>query len=655
MCGFAGYVDNGRRLDAQESSSLVRRMADMVAHRGPDDWGEWVDEKAGLALGHRRLSIIDLSPDGHQPMISACGRYVIVFNGEIYNYQEIRKNIDKSDWSYPWRGHSDTEVLLAAVSMWGVEKALDQSNGMFALAVWDRRERTLVLARDRLGEKPVYFGWCGDVFLFASELKALRVHPAWRTDIDRNALSIYLRYNYVPAPYSIYKGIYKLPPGTWMELKHNGKGTYVVGEPREYWSPRKAVDTGISIPFRGTEREAEDALDALLKDAVKARMYADVSLGAFLSGGIDSSAIVSLMQTQSSRPVKTFTIGFNEQDYNEAADAKAVANHLGTDHTELYVTPQEALDVIPMLPKLYDEPFADASQIPTFLVSRLARSQVTVALSGDGGDELFGGYNRHFWVERLWRRIRYLPLPVRNTIATALTAVAPEAWDSLFVRFARLLPGWAVQRTPGYKLHKLAGALSARSPEDMYNIFTSHWKRPEKVVISGSDQISFTHDVFPKQLTAERVSERMMYLDLVTYLPDDILVKVDRATMGVSLEARVPYLDHRVVEFAWSIPMSMKIRGGQGKRILRHVLDRYVPPVLIDRPKTGFSIPIDRWLRGPLREWAEGLLEESRLRREGFFDPVSVRSKWTEHLSGKRDWQYHLWDILMFQAWLENS
>lgn len=623
-------------------------MSDTLLHRGPDDGGSWVDAETGIALGHRRLAIVDLSPQGHQPMISADGRYVITFNGEVYNFLELRRELELL--GHYFRGHSDTEVMLASLIQWGLDAALQRFNGMFAFALWDRQERILHLARDRFGEKPVYYGWMGSTFLFGSELKALQVHPNFHTEINRDALALFLRFNYVPAPYSIYKGIYKLPPGT--VLTWNGLDTHPAPVP--YWSAKEVAKLGIAEPFMGSEPEAVAQLDALLRDAVKLRMVADVPLGAFLSGGVDSSTVVALMQAQASQSMKTFSIGFYEDGYNEAQQAKAVAQHLGTDHTELYVTPEEALAVIPKLPILYDEPFSDPSQIPTFLVSQLARQYVTVSLSGDGGDELFAGYNRHLWGSSIWQKIGWMPSTLRQIAALGLTSLSPQTWDNFFTNFGPLLPAKFNQRTPGNKLHKLAEILAVPNPEAMYTKLVSHWKEPEALVVSSSDLLTSISDrQCWEQLT--NFTQCMMYLDTVTYLPGDVLVKVDRASMGVSLEARVPLLDHRVMEFAWRMPLSMKIRNGQGKWLLRQVLYKYVPQNLIERPKMGFGIPLDKWLRGSLRDWAETLLDEARLRKEGFFNPQLIRQKWAEHLSGNRNWQYHLWDVLMFQAWLDKS
>ena len=623
-------------------------MTDTLVHRGPDDGGVWEDIRAGIALGNRRLAIVDLSPEGHQPMRSASGRYVLAFNGEIYNFWMLREELEGR--GHPFRGHSDTEVMLAAFTEWGIEGALERFNGMFAFALWDREERSLHLARDRMGEKPLYYGRMGDVLLFGSELKALRAHPRFKGEVSRNALALYLRHNYIPAPYTIYEGIRKLPPGTRLTIDEAGNAP----GPVPYWSAKEAAERGVANPFGGSEAEAVDELDGLLRDSIGMRMIADVPLGAFLSGGIDSSTVVALMQAQSDRPVKTFSIGFYEDEYSEADYAKEVARHLGTDHTELYVTPEEAMSVIPKLPTLYDEPFSDSSQIPTYLVSELARRHVTVSLSGDGGDELFAGYNRYFWGRSIWHKIGWVPPALRGAAAGALTAVSPQGWDRIFKRLGPVLPGKVRQRMPGDRLHKLAGVLSVKSPEAMYMSLVSLWQRPDFIVVGGSEPPTTLTDP-GRWAELPDFTQRMMYLDTVTYLPDDILVKVDRASMGVSLEGRIPFLDHRLVEFAWRVPLGMKIKDGKGKWLLRQVLNRYVPKKLIERPKMGFGVPIDAWLRGPLREWAEDLLNERRLSGEGFFDPYPIREKWSEHLSGRRNWQYQLWDVLMFEAWLEEN
>jgi asparagine synthase (glutamine-hydrolysing) len=650
MCGIAGFIDIKRT--TPERDNAFRRMTDSLIHRGPDDEGHWFDPSIGVSLGHRRLSIIDLSPAGHQPMISASGRYVIVFNGEIYNYESIRAELEvkKNGSRLSWKGHSDTEVILAAFEEWGVKQAVQRFIGMFAIGLWDRQEKQLYLIRDRCGEKPVYYGWSGDVFLFGSELKALRSHPAWHGKIDRNALALFLRHNYIPAPHTIYTGIHKLFPGTILTVQTDRLTPGTCPEPVPYWSFNNIVTQGLGQPFTGTEEEAVTQLDSLLRTAVKQQMVADVPLGAFLSGGVDSSTIVALMQTQSNRPIRTFTMGFHEASYNEAQYAKAVAQHLGTDHTDMYVTPQDAMNVIPRLPALYDEPFSDSSQIPTFLVAQLTRRHVTVSLSGDAGDELFGGYNRYFLGRSLWRKIGWIPHGLRHLFASGCNVISPSAWDSL----AAILPDKIRLRNAGDKMHKLAEIIDNVSPDMMYRHLVSHWKDPASVVRNAYEPLTLIADPSARPEILDFTS-RMMYLDTLTYLPDDILVKIDRAAMGVSLETRVPFLDHRVVEFAWQLPLNLKIRGNVGKWLLRKVLYQYVPEKLIDRPKTGFGIPLDSWLRGPLREWAEALLGENRMRDEGFFDPLPIRKKWIEHISGHRNWQYYLWDILMFQAWLEQE
>jgi asparagine synthase (glutamine-hydrolysing) len=650
MCGIAGFLSPRTGSSPDEMRAAVTRMADTLVHRGPDDGRAWVDGAAGCALGFRRLSILDLSGRGAQPMHSACERFVIVFNGEIYNHREIRGDLEQRGAAPQWRGHSDTEIMLAAISHWGLRDAVARFAGMFAFALWDRRERALSLVRDRVGEKPLYYGWTGDVFLFGSELKALRAHPAWRGEIDRDALASFLRYCYVPAPCSIYRGIRKLAPGSMLTLgAASARGE--IPATVAFWSAADAVTAGRRAPFTGDAPDAIAALDSLLRGAIKRQMIADVPLGAFLSGGIDSSTVVALMQAQSAKPVKTFTIGFGEDRYNEAEHARAVARHLGTDHTELYLTAEDALAVVPKLPTLYDEPFADSSQIPTYLVAQLARRHVKVSLSGDGGDEIFGGYTRYSWSERLWRASRPFPRRLRSAVACMVTGISPAAWDRLFDILGPLLPRALRQSLPGDKLHKAAGLIDAATPEDIYLRLASQWSDPASIVIDGSEPPLAVRDPSAWRL-AGNIAQSQMYLDLISYLPDDILVKVDRAAMGVSLETRVPLLDHRVVEFAWQLPLSMKIRGGQGKWLLRQLLYRYVPRELVERPKTGFGVPLDSWLRGRLKSWAGDLLARDRLQREGYFHPDLILTKWNEHLTGRRNWQHHLWNVLMFESWL---
>jgi asparagine synthase (glutamine-hydrolysing) len=629
MCGIAGFFTRTPSWSPHELESIGASMAATLKHRGPDDHGVWCDEACRLVLAHRRLSIIDLSPSGHQPMTSANGRFVMVFNGEIFNHAELRSRLAHRNLSF--RGHSDTEVLLEAIACWGFEQALQQAIGMFACAVWDRQEQRLLLARDRLGIKPLYYGCSGNVFLFASELKALRVHPAFRAEIDRDALAAFVRYNYVPSPATIYRGIHKLTPGTVLNLAADSDPA--TAEPKSFWRLQDIVAAGQRAPLQVAPHEAVEHLDGLLRNAVRLRMEADVPLGAFLSGGIDSSTVVALMQTQSASPVRTFTIGFSEPAYDEAAYARAVAEHLGTEHVECYVSPADAREVIPQLPAIYDEPFADSSQIPTILLSRITRQHVTVSLSGDGGDELFGGYPRYAFARSYWRKFGWLPWPARRAVARGLRAATGH-------RLSGRLP---------CKLRTLATLLQQRTPLEMYTLLNSHWRDPAEVVIGTSWPASHC---CPRELPAlPDLMDAMMYQDTMNYLPDDILTKVDRASMSVGLEARVPLLDHRVVEFAWSLPLRLKIRDGQPKWILRQVLERYVPRRLIERPKIGFGVPIDSWLRGPLRDWAEDLLAERRLQQDGFFHPAPIREKWAAHLSGQTDWHYLLWDILMFQAW----
>jgi len=629
-------------------------MIQAIHHRGPDHTGIWLDPARRIALGHKRLSIIDLSPAGNQPMVSPSGRYVIVYNGEIYNHLEIRDEIEQDGNAPAWRGHSDTETLLAAIELWGLKGALERCVGMFALALWDKRECSLSLARDRVGEKPLYYGRQGDgpeaALVFASELKAFSPHPSFRQEINREALSLYMRHGYVPAPFTIYVGIRKLLPGCILTISAENSEPVI----EAYWSGRAVAEQGAAQPLDISPDEAVDELEELLTTSVERQMLADVSLGAFLSGGVDSSTVVAMMQKRSSRPVKTFSIGFHEDAYNEAVHAKAVAAHLGTDHTELYVTAEQAMNVIPDLPAMYDEPFADSSQIPTFLVSQLARRHVKVSLSGDAGDELFGGYERYRMTSRFWSRLSRIPRSVRGVMARGLTTVSPRKWNAFASAIEPVLPASARLALPGDKIHKGAGVLASRNVAELYHGLASSWRDPASVVIGGSEPSTILTREMPAMTDLDDI-ERMMAVDLLTYLPDDILVKVDRAAMSVSLETRVPLLDHQVIEFAWRLPLSYKIRDGETKWVLRQVLYRHVPRELIERPKMGFGIPLGEWLRGPLRQWAEDLLAEDRLEREGFFRPAPIRRLWEAHLDGAVNEQYRLWIVLMFQAWLENQ
>lgn len=647
MCGIAGYFLKNRSSQELYDSSL-RRMVSQIVHRGPDAEGYWYGQDKCVALGHRRLAIVDLSMAGTQPMISGSGRYVLVFNGEIYNHMDFRASL--SSEALAWRGHSDTETMLRGFDAWGIEATVQKCIGMFAFAVWDKQTHALTLGRDRLGEKPLYYCWQGQgddaVFIFGSELKALRAHPAFAAHICPHALGGFLQNMAVGGNQTIYKDIHKVEPGTLLTVSRNQP----VPSVQRYWSLTNVAQEGVLQPFIGSATQAVDALETLLKNAVGQQMMADVPLGAFLSGGVDSSTIVALMQAQSSRPVKTFSIGFEEDAYNEAEYARAVAAHLGTQHTDLYVTPQQALDVIPRLPTLYDEPFADSSQIPTFLVSQMTKQHVTVALSGDAGDELFAGYNRYQLTASLWPKLTRVPQSLRQAVGWGLTRFAPDTLN----RWASRLPISRRWASVGDKLHKGAGVIAAGSVDKLYQgMVAMGWPDPTMIVRGLSD---YTSPMQMPEMPGLSDVERMMALDALNYLPDDILAKVDRAAMGVSLEARVPFLDHRVVEFAWRLPMEYKLRRENGafvtKWALRQVLYRHVPKALIERPKVGFGVPLEHWLRGPLRDWAEDLLSEERIKREGYLHPGPIRKKWAEHLSGQQNNQHALWCVLMFQAWL---
>jgi asparagine synthase (glutamine-hydrolysing) len=647
MCGIVGVLS--RRGDL--SQPTLEAMVATLSHRGPDSRGIWTDLEAGCALGNTRLSILDLSPEGYQPMLSASGRYVITFNGEIYNFVELRHELKALGHSF--RGGSDTEVALAAFERWGVESAVRRFNGMFAFALWDRFERTLYVARDRLGEKPLYYALAGGVFLCGSELKALRAHPAFKAELDRDALALFMRYSYIVEPYTIYRGVYKLPAGVIVSVRLDSSGGAQLSAPRRYWSAREAAERGAAEPFAGGEAQALEQLEALVRDAIRLRMLADVPVGVLFSGGIDSSLIVALMQTQSSRAVKTFSLGFSEHGYNEAPQAKLVAQHLGTEHTELYVSGEDAAAAAVQMPELFDEPFADYSQVPTYLVAKLARRDVTVTLTGEGGDELFGGYDRYLTVDTLWQAMGWMPGGLRRALAAVLTSAGPQTWDRMLgAPLNRLLSSRRRQVRLGEKLHKLAEVIEAPTRDELYTGLLSHWQDPAVVVTGGHEPPSVLNDGAQAPQLADWLALKM-YLDLVSYLPGDILAKVDRATMGVSLEGRMPFLDHRVVEFVWHLPLAMKIRDGVSKYLLRRLLYKYVPPRLLERPKMGFGAPVGAWLKGPMREWAETLLAESRLRADGILNPAPIREKWQEHLAGKRNWQYQLWTVLMFQAWRE--
>jgi asparagine synthase (glutamine-hydrolysing) len=643
MCAIVGFWDSSRRAESRELARVALDMASVLQHRGPDDQGAWADENVPLALGHRRLAILDLTDEGHQPMRSADGRYVLVFNGEIYNFKSLRDDLEKR--GHIFRGHSDTEIMLAAFCEWGLLPALERFAGMFAFALWDRQARKLHLARDRAGEKPLYYGWTDGVFVFGSELKALRAHPRWRGEINRDALALLTRYGYIPSPHCIYENIRKLPPGSVLTLTESHIRARQTPEPSAYWSPQLIAEAGAANPFSGSEAEAKEQLRELLSDSVGRQMVADVPLGAFLSGGIDSSLVVALMQAQSPRPIKTFSIGFEQEKFNEAPFAKAVAAHLGTDHTELYVCDRDLQQVIPKLPRIYDEPFADSSQIPTTLLCQLTGASVTVSLSGDGGDELFGGYNHYRIGQRLWKNLALIPKPCRAPLARELRRAA-RAGLSLRVagRANRLLN----------RVWNLSDILPATTDLSLYQLLMSPNRVPG-AWLKNANEPAAKNGEFSTWRNLPELLQRMMWLDFVSYLPDDILVKVDRAAMSVSLETRIPLLDHRVIEFAFRLPATFKQRGDSGKWLLRQILYQSVPPALVDRPKKGFSAPIAEWLRGPMRDWAEPLLDESRLQQEDFFNARQVRQNWQEHLLQKRDWSPGLWHVLMFQAWLDEQ
>jgi asparagine synthase (glutamine-hydrolysing) len=642
MCGIAGFVNPSRHLSRLKLEELALNMGATLRHRGPDDQGVWADPETGVSLAHRRLAIQDLSVEGHQPMRSADGRYVLIFNGEIYNFQQLKPGLERA--GHKFRGHSDTEVMLAAFCEYGVESALDKFIGMFAFALWDSRERCLYLARDRAGEKPLYYGWNRGVFLFGSELKAFRAYPQFQAEVNPEALALFMRHNYIPAPHSICRNIFKLPAGSILSLDARQLDARETPVPRQYWSLWSAAQSGLSQPFQGDATAAIDQLDSLLRESVAMQMVADVPFGAFLSGGIDSSTIVALMQAQSSRSIKTFSIGFADAEYDEAPFARGVANHLGTQHTELYVHPATMLETVPRLPQIYDEPFADTSHIPTILLSELTRKQVTVCLSGDGGDELFGGYSLYHKAEVLWKVMQRLSDATRHRFANVIAQAA-----STGLKIQNRL--W---RGPDFfkRSLRLSELLRVSSDRELYQLLTAHCRNlnewlHEAHLESGEEDGAW--DSLPE------LFHRMMYQDFIRYLPDEVLVKVDRAAMSASLETRIPLLDRRIIEFAWSLPLHFKKRRAQGKWLLRQVLDRYVPRKLIDRPKQGFAAPVEDWIRKELRPWAEELLAENRLRQNGFFNAANVRGKWADHLSGKGDWGRPLWNILMFQGWLESQ
>jgi len=659
MCGLIGFVQNVF-FDENNAKNIIGMMSNKLQHRGPDSAGCWLDSINGIALGHRRLAILDLSPAGHQPMESNSERYVICFNGEIYNHNELRNELEKEnsrELNVTWKGHSDTETLLACIESWGLESTLKRCVGMFSLALWDKQKNCLSLARDRFGEKPLYYGWNNGVFIFGSELKSFKAHPNFKPKIDRQSLTLLMRHSYVPSPYSIYEGISKLTAGSILELPL--KALYnrqYATEPLKYWSVTNVISVGKNNQFTGTDEQAITELETLLSNSVKQQMIADVDIGAFLSGGIDSSLIVALMQMQSSQPIKTFTIGFDNNLFDESKYANKISKLLKTDHCELYITSNDAIDVIPKLSEIWDEPFADASQIPTFLVAKLARNNVKVALSGDGGDEIFGGYNRYMTAESIWRKIERLPDVGKSVLQKLLGSINTSQWDLYNAKFGHVLPKSLRFTHLGDKVQKINELLKVSGPESLYYGLTSVWQDPAMLVLNSTEPLSVLTDT-NQWPTNTSFIEWMIALDTLTYMTDDILAKVDRASMAVSLETRVPILDHRVVEFSWCLPQHMKIRDNQGKWILRQLLYRHVPKEFFERPKQGFSVPLAEWLRGPLREWAEYLLDPLRLTQDGYFNVSYLRRIWGEHLSGKKNWQNQLWNVLMFQAWLidENS
>ncbi|MBL8516660.1 MAG: asparagine synthase (glutamine-hydrolyzing) [Betaproteobacteria bacterium] len=650
MCGIVGILST----PTSSLHQVVDGMSGKISHRGPDAAGAWINEAGTVGLGHRRLSIIDLSPAGAQPMHSACGRYVLVFNGEIYNFQALKGEISRLHPGQPWRGRSDTEVVLAAITHWGVDTTLTKLDGMFALAVFDKHSEELYLARDRMGEKPLYFGYVGDQFTFSSELKALRSLPGWTSRINRTALTAYFRYSYIPSPLSIYEGVSKLLPGHWLKLSPSDFLSRKIPASTSFWQLDDAIAIGRLHPYTGSEEDATNDLESLLMETIQKQMVSDVPIGAFLSGGVDSSTVVAMMQAQSEKPIETFTVGFVDTDFNEASHAKAVAQHLGTSHNELYVSPTDSLSIVPDLPRLYDEPFADSSQIPTYLISKLARTKVTVSLSGDGGDELFCGYNRYTWMYKIWGAMSPFPSVARNALGRIAAAIPPPAIDSVYGLLYPVLPHWLQFSNASDKWTKVTGLIGETDSGALYKRIVSSWQDPSGLVLGGNEPLSIFELSEPQSHKLD-LGEQMMRFDALTYLPDDILVKVDRASMGVSLEARVPLLDRRIVEFAWHLPMSMKLRNGVSKWILREVLYRHVPQSLIERPKMGFGVPIDRWLRVELRDWAEELLDAQKMREQGYLNVELVRKAWDEHQSGRRNWQYQIWTVLMFQAWLKDQ
>ena len=647
MCGITGFISPHLSKDSFQKN--IEFMTNKLEHRGPDDEGIWFDSNSGIALGHSRLSIIDLSIAGHQPMISECRRYYIVFNGEIYNHNSLRKELPES---IKWQGHSDTETLLNAISKWGLKRTLRKIVGMFAFALWDRSKKKLTLVRDRLGEKPLYFGFKGKTMLFGSELKSIEAFPGTPLDVSRDSLEIYLRYGFVPAPYSIYKGIYKLSPGNFIEFSIDNVKARTIPESSKYWSFASIVKKQQSKQFSGSEIDATNQLENLLKKSISGQLLGDVPLGAFLSSGIDSSTIVSLMQHQSSNPINTFTIGFKEFGYDESKSAKKISSYLGTKHCELFLTPNDALNIIPSLPRIYDEPFSDVSQIPTFLISQFASNNVKVCLSGDGGDELFCGYSRHIVAPRIWAILKNIPLKLRKIIANFIQKIPPSTWDNFYYTCEIFLPRYLRINFPGAKINKISDLIRYDTLYEIYLSLISSWSSPQEIILNKNPNKEFEDSKF-SNFKLKDMHHQIMFMDTLNYLPNDILVKIDRAAMASSLETRLPFLDHRVIEFAWRIPLHMKLKNNRSKWLLRQVLQNYLPENLIEGPKKGFSVPIAEWLRGPLKNWVNDLLDEKLISSQNYFSAKPIKIKWEEHLSGKQDWSKQLWTILMFQSWLQ--
>ena len=650
MCGIAGFISPNLHINSFEKT--INCMIDELKHRGPDDRGIWFDYEVGIALAHSRLSIVDLSKAGHQPMISLCNRYYIVFNGEIYNHHILRKQLPAS---IKWQSHSDTETLINGISYWGLSKTLSKLVGMFAFALWDKEQKKLILVRDRLGEKPLYFGFIGKTMIFGSELKSIEAFPEISPKIDKKSLEIYLRFGYVPAPLSIYEGIYKLSPGNFIEFSMENIKSTTIPNSKKYWSLEKIINESQTHPFLGSENYAIDHLETLLKETISSQIQADVPIGAFLSGGIDSSTVVSIMQNQSKDLLKTFTVGFEEFGYDESTSARAISSFLGTDHRELLVTSNDAMKIIPDLPEIYDEPFSDVSQIPTFLISKFASNKVKVCLSGDGGDELFCGYSRQIVGPRIWRILKNIPIPLRKIIANFIHQLPPSSWDRFYYLCENFLPKHLRINFPGLKLYKISDLINTQNLYDVYLSLISSWLYPHDILACYDSKKGYDFFEF-ESLNFNDSHHQMMYFDSINYLPNDILVKLDRAAMASSLETRLPLLDHRIIEFAWSIPLGMKLRNNSSKWLLKEVLKKYLPDKnLINKQKRGFSVPIGEWLRGPLRKWANELLDEKLISSHQYFSPKSIRVKWEEHLSGKQDWSKQIWTILIFQSWIHKK